>query len=162
MDVSVLGTWNTCNLGLMTRDDKLWACIVQRRFRCLAGRGRRILLHDLTPHDNQRIFPPRSRSFTNRYVNIFFLHTPNRSETPRFARLTKEPAARSTTRLASPCAFRLAALSTVFPTPGTTEGINTALPYWGLISNGPGVKRFNAPPRIVSSVLRINRRVRFL
>ena len=59
MDVSVLGTWNTCNSGLMTRADKLWACIVQRRFKRLARRGCRSLLYGLTPRDIHRIFPPR-------------------------------------------------------------------------------------------------------
>ena len=55
MDVSVLRTWNTCNSGLMTRADKVWACIVQRRFKRLARRGRRILLYGLMPRDIHKI-----------------------------------------------------------------------------------------------------------
>ena len=43
----------------MTRADKLWACIVQRRFKRLARRGCRSLLYGLTPRDIHRIFPPR-------------------------------------------------------------------------------------------------------
>ena len=80
------------------------------------------------------------------YIFFFSSHTPNRSATPRFARLVKAPAVRSTIRFASPCAFRLAALLTVFPTPDTT-GIIKAPPYWGAPSYN-GENRFNAPPRI--------------
>ena len=139
MDVSVLGTWNTCNSGLMTRADKLWACIVQRRFKRLAQRGRCSLLYGLMPRDIHKIFPPscpggprnprrrRGRSRIGTYVP--FLYTPNRSATPRLARFAKAPAARSTTRLASPCAFRLTALLTVLPTFDTTLGICKAPPY---------------------------------
>jgi len=41
-------------------------------------------------------------------VRTTFFHTPNRSDRPRFARFAEAPAVRSTTRLRSPCAFRLA------------------------------------------------------
>ena len=70
----------------MTRADKLWACIVQLRFKRLARRGRRSLLHGLTPRDIHRIFPPRcpggprnprrrqGRSRIGTYIP-FFLHT---------------------------------------------------------------------------------------
>ena len=106
----------------MTRANKLWACIVQRRFKRLARRGRRILLYGLTPRDIHRIFPPRCpgrprkprrRRSRSRIGTYIFFHTPNRSATPHFARFAKAPAARSTTRLPSPCAFRLTALLTV-------------------------------------------------
>ena len=43
----------------MTRADKLWACIVQRRFKRLARRGCRSLLYGPTPRDIHRRFPPR-------------------------------------------------------------------------------------------------------
>ena len=43
----------------MTRADKLWACIVHRRFKRLARRGRRSLLYGLTPRAIHRTFPPR-------------------------------------------------------------------------------------------------------
>ena len=83
----------------MTRADKLWACIVQRRFKRLARRGRRSLLYGLTPRDIHRIFPPRcpggprnprrrrGRSRIGTYIS--FVYTPNRSATPRLARFVK-------------------------------------------------------------------------
>ena len=61
MDVFVLGTWNTCNSGLMTRADKLCNCIVQRRFECLARSGHRILLYGSGGPRNPRQHRGRSR-----------------------------------------------------------------------------------------------------
>ena len=86
----------------MTRADRLWACIVQRRFKRLARRGRRSLLYGLTPRDIHRIFPPRcpggprnprrrrGRSRIGTYIPFFFFfYTPNRSATRRLARFVK-------------------------------------------------------------------------